>query len=196
MAKKVVYSKGEGGANDFVYVDLLPEIRRARQFNVNVIITLSYALVAAFVLIYMPYRAATVVFEEKNGLNNDLRHELLLTQEEFVGYEIDVDVIEFEDNIGLLSGIRVDFNNLLDDVELITDVYDGEISYIGYTAETETLVVTIQVTNNVAFNILNDNFRNLPWVLDSTKDEVTPITVDGTTIYQTSFMLEVNPDVE
>ena len=81
MAKKIIYSKGTGIKSDFVYVDLLPDVKRSREFNINVIIVITIAVVLSFVFIYIPYSRATVIFEESNGLNNDLNHELLLTQD-------------------------------------------------------------------------------------------------------------------
>ena len=86
MANRHVYMKGN---NDFVHVDLLPDVKRSRQFNVNVIVELTLAVVLSFVLIYIPYSRAIVDFEESNGINNNLKHELLLTQEEYDGYEIE-----------------------------------------------------------------------------------------------------------
>ena len=83
MAKRHVYSKDTHGYGDFVYVDLLPEVKRSRQFNANVIIALLYAIVLGFFLVYRPYSSAVFDLEAKYSENYDLKHELTLTQEEF-----------------------------------------------------------------------------------------------------------------
>ena len=44
MASKHIYAKSISGVSDFVYVDLLPDVKRSRQFNVNVIAILRYEL--------------------------------------------------------------------------------------------------------------------------------------------------------
>ncbi len=49
--KKNVYQMDASGYGDFIYVNLLPEVKRSRQFNVNVIITLLFTIVIGFVLI-------------------------------------------------------------------------------------------------------------------------------------------------
>ena len=77
MAKKHVYSKDTTGFGDFIYVDLLPDVKRSRQFNVNVIIALLYAVVVGFIFIYLPYSDAVFHYEELSGINYDLKHELL-----------------------------------------------------------------------------------------------------------------------
>ena len=53
MPKRHVYSKDTTGYGDFVYVDLLPEVRRARQFNMRVIVLLLITITVTFVLVYL-----------------------------------------------------------------------------------------------------------------------------------------------
>ena len=193
MSKKVVYSKHEHGIGDFVYVDLLPDVKRARQFNVNVIIGLLLAVSLTYVLIFLPYRAATETFETLNGDNNDLRHEMVLTQEEFVGYEIDLTVLQFEDDIEELQDLKVDFNNLLDDVELQVGS-DGDITFISYNAEINQLRVTVSMTNFYSFNTLDQKFLNLGWVVNSQYTE--PSKIGDDVQYSATYILEVNPNAE
>lgn len=198
MAKKVVYSKGFEGFSDFVYVDLLPDVKRPRQFNMNVILVLTFAVVLAFVLVYMPFRNTTDEFEDVNGLNSDLRHELLLTNEELHGYEIDQITILFEDNIGELALYKVDYNYLLDDLKILIELkninYTTELTRISYNSILNTFDITVESTSNDIYNYLNNGFLNLEWVSYSTYDQ--PVQVTGAVLWNSTFTIGVDNDAE
>ena len=198
MAKKIVYAKGYNGFSDFVYVDLLPDVKRSRQFNMNVIIMLTFTVVLAFVFIYMPFRAATEEFEELNGLNNDLKHELLLTNEELVGYEINLETITFEQQIDLLVVYRVDFNNLLDDLQILVDLkninYSTTLTEIYYNADTSSFRITVISTSNDIFNHLNNDFLNLNWVSISSYSQ--PEQLPDAVLWRSTFTIGVDRDAE
>jgi hypothetical protein len=197
MAKDFVYEKGVNSVGDFIYVDLLPQTRRGRQFNSNVILALLFALVLLFVLVFWPYRTLTTQFEGLNDLNNDLQNELNLTQEEFNGYNIDLELVEYEGRIQDLTNYRVDFNYLLDDVELqvTNDVIDGRITFISYSAEREVLEVTVVLTEKINFNILDSMFEGLDWVMHSTSPTDAQ-RIGDTVEWEKTFILEVNLDAE
>ena len=191
MAKKYVYIKGN---NNFVYVDLLPDVKRSRQFNINVIVELTLAVVASFAFIYIPYSRTTVVFEETNGINNNLKHELLLTQEEYVGYEIDLDALSFQSKIDLIKDYKTDFNNLKADLDIIVDLYDGTLTQITYNAETRTIQVSIQMTSMLMYDTLNSSILNIPWVESSTY--VSPRLLANAIMYESTFMIGVDENAE
>lgn len=198
MAKKLVYAKGFDGVSDFVHVDLLPEVKRSRQFNMNVIIALTLAVVLSFVLIYMPFRAATEEFEEINGLNNDLQHELLLTTEELYGYEINTDTIAFEDQIDFLVLQKVDFNNLLDDLKIIIALkninYSTTLTEISYDSNLEQFSIVVESTSNDIFNHINNDFLNLGWVSNSTYSQ--PVQLQDAVLWRSTFTIGVDSDAE
>jgi len=193
MAKHV-YAKSEHGIGEFVYVDLLPEVRRPRQFNVNVILSLFFAVLVVYILIFIPVNNKTIELESLRSWNNDLAHEYSLIDEEFVGYEIDLDVITFEEEIQNLIDLRVDFNNLLDDVELAVNDVSGSISFISYSAENSELRVTVQLTSFYAYNTLDQDFLNLDWVISS--DNTDPEKNGSEVLYSATFTLEVDPNVK
>jgi len=197
MAKDFVYEKGVNSVGDFIYVDLLPQTRRGREFNSNVILSLLFALVALFVLVFWPYRNLTTEFEELNDLNNDLQHELELTQEEFDGYQIDLSLVEYEHKINDLTGFRVDFNYYLDDVELqvTNSIIDGRITFISYSAERQELQVTVVLTEKINFDILDTMFEGLDWVVSSNAP-ANAQRIGATVEWEKTFILEVNLDVE
>ena len=194
MASRHVYTKSSNGLGDFIYVDLLPDVKRSRRFNVNVIASLFLFIVLSFIFVYMPYRAATERFEELNSLNNDLTHELDLTREEFVGYEIDLDTIAFEEEIETLETYKVDFNNFFDDVELVIDGKGGSIIYIDFSASTSTMLITVFHSSPFTFNILSNDLLELDWV-DQCSFSV-PIRTGDSVIYGSTFTLGVDRDAE
>jgi hypothetical protein len=193
LRKKHVYVKSDRLTSDFIYVDLLPEVRRARQFNVNVVITLLYAIVLAFFLIYSPYRDGTFTLEDTVRQNNDLQHELSLVQEEFDGYEIDLAAIQFEEDITMFQARRIDFNNLMDDVELIVDDHHGRIRNVQYDASTSMLSFEVLMVSQFGYNSINNDLLILPWVENSTFDVITK---SSDVEYLTTFEIEVNYDAK
>jgi len=194
MSKKHVYSKSEHGIGDFVYVDLLPEVRRPRQFNVNVILSLFFAVITLYLLVFIPVTSKTAQLEDLNSWNNDLQHNFELINEEFRGYEIDLDVVNFETNISELETMQVDFNNLLDDIELQVNSLSGDITYVSYSAENSTLRVTVEMSVYSAYPSLDQLFLNLDWVTDS--GEYTRVKNGDDTEYTATYTLEVDPSVE
>jgi hypothetical protein len=187
--KKQVYVKNSVGSGDFIYVDLLPEVKGARQFNVNVVISLLYAITLGFILIYLPYRDGTFELEEVTRRNYDLNHELVLTQEEFDGREIDPAAIDFERNISILQSYKPDFNNLMDYVELIVDDNNGRIREVTYDANTSTLTFEVLMVSQFGYNTINNELLLLDWVSSSTFDRVTKV---NDVEYLTVYTVEVN----
>ena len=194
MAKRHVYTKDASGFGDFVYVDLLPEVRRSRQFNMNVILALLFAVVLGFFAIYRPYSAAVFELEELNRLNYDYEHALLLTQEEFEGYQIDLDAIAFEEDIEEATKLRVNFNNLVDDIKLKVNLNNGRIRSIDYSAETSEIFVQVSIVSSFSFNTLNNQFLNLSWVSDSTY--TVPTRFSDEIEYTSTFVIGVDYNVE
>lgn len=194
MPKRHVYSKDASGFGEFIYVDLLPEVKRSRQFNMNVVVALLFAIVLAFFLIYRPYRDGTFELESVTSLNNDLKHELDLTREEFVGYEIDLDAIQFEDDIRDFELLRVDFNNLMDDVELIVDDNNGRLRNVNYDATTDTLTFEVALISQYSYSTINNQLRILSWVAASRYGSPTKLGDDVE--YVATFTIEVDYNVE
>ena len=194
MAKRHVYSKDATGFGEFIYVDLLPEVRRARQFNMNVVVSLLFAIVLAFFLIYRPYRDGTFELEEVTSLNNDLLHEKVLTQQEFDGYEIDLNAIQFESDIQGFNLLRVDFNNLMDDVELIVDDNNGRLRNVQYNATSDTLTFEVALISQYSYSTINNQLRILPWV--ETSKYSSPIKPGDDVEYVATFTVEVDYHVE
>ena len=170
MAKKHVYQKSSTGVSDFVYVDLLPQVRRARQFNINVIVAGTLAVVATYFFIFIPYRAQTELFEEKNGMLNDLNHRLTLKQEEQILHEIDMSVIRFEEEKNELVDLSVNFNKLILDVDEEITEHSGTIKEVFYSAETGFLQVKVTHIQELYDPTFQEALINIDWVLSVSRD--------------------------
>ena len=142
----------------------------------------------------MPFRTATNQFEALNSENNDLRHELELTREEFEGFNINLENIAFEEEINNLESHKVDFNNYLDDVELLVNLSDGRIISTVYTANNSQLEITVVISSSFAYSILNNNFLELPWVNVSSYSN--PSLAGDSVLYSSTFSLGVDIDAE
>lgn len=194
MPKKHVYAKDTTGFGDFVYVDLLPDVRRARQFNMRVIIALLITISFTFVLIYLPYSSATFELEDISSDNNDLQHELTLVNEEFTGNEIDLDAIAFQKDIDAISNLKTDYNDLYDYLFILVDLNDGRIKDAYFNMESAEIVITVSMVNNYRFNTLNNQILNLSWVVDSSYTD--PVQYGDDIEYKGTFTIEVNLDAE
>lgn len=194
MAKRHVYSKDVTGFGEFIYVDLLPDVKRARQFNLNVVGSLLYAIILAFFLIYMPYRDGTFKLEEVTSINNDRKHELVLTEEEFDGYEIDLAAIQFEEDIQNFNQIRIDFNNLMDDVELIVDDNNGRLRNVTYDATTDTLTFEVALVSSFGYSTINNQLLLKDWV--SSSEFGSWVKLGDDVEYVSEFTVEVDYNVE
>jgi hypothetical protein len=194
MSKKHVYTKDLTGFGDFVYVDLLPEVRRAKQFNMRIIIALLLSVSLTFVLIYIPYSSATFKLEDINSDNNDLQHELALTQEEFEGYEINVEAIQFDKDITSIAATKTNFNDLYDYLEIFVDLNDGRIKDVYFDLSSGEIVFTVSMVNYSRYSILNNQILNLSWV---SKSSFTDPNIFGDDIEYTGvYTIEVNLDAE
>lgn len=194
MPKKHVYTKDLTGFGDFVYVDLLPEVRRARQFNMRIIIALLVSVALTFVLVYLPYSSGTFELEDVNSDNNDLQHELMLTQEEFDGYEIDEDAIQFREDIDAIIKTKTDFNNLYDFLEIYVDLNDGRIDDVYFDLGSQEIVFTVSMVNPYRYDILNTQMLNLSWV--SSSSYTGPNQYGDDIEYVGVYTIEVNLDAE
>jgi hypothetical protein len=162
MAKRHVYSKDITGFGEFIYIDLLPNVRRSRSFNVNVVSALLLAIVLAFFLIYQPYRDGTFQLESEIQRNYDLLHELELTEEEFDGYEIDLSAIDFEQDIENIEQLQIDFNTWMLDIEQL--VPTNGVRSVDYNAVTQTIIIEIAVINEFRIDSINTDILKLDWV--------------------------------
>mgnify|MGYP000326900221 CR=1 FL=1 len=68
--------------------------------------------------------------------------------------------------------VKVNFNNLVDDVELIVDDNGGRIRSVSYSAMSDTLVVRISIISQFSYNSINNELLNLNHYVTNRLDEI------------------------
>ncbi|MFK5884073.1 MAG: hypothetical protein QM489_07040, partial [Candidatus Izemoplasma sp.] len=171
MADRKVYAKSSAMRSDFVYVDLLPNLKRTRQFNVNVLFTVLFAVLLTYFLIYLPYRNVSDDLSELNGINNDLNYELILVNEEIRGYDINVETLDFQANLYDAENLTVDVNKYISEVnDKIAAIPAGaeSVSFV-YNLDENVLIVKVKIKDDYdSFFTLDDSFQDLSWLIFST----------------------------
>lgn len=194
MAKRHVYQKAMHGYSDFVYVDLLPQVKRARQFNVNVIVALLFMIVLTYILIFVPYTNYIVEYEELKAENQDLTHQLKLTNEEYAGYEIENDVIIFEDHINQISSLKVDLKDVMLDIEQDISNNDSDWVTFYYSADQQIINVIVQTSDYVNYSLIKSDLLSRGWV-EYANYEQYKLLGDGHT-YESTYTIGVDTSVK
>lgn len=196
MAERKVYLKSAALRSDFVYVDLLPDLKRTRQFNVNVLFTLLFAVLLTYFIIYLPYRNVSDELSELNGLNNDLNYALILANEERRGYEINTDIIAFQTDLYIAENLQVDINKYIKEVDDEVTALGGDSRSFIYDLDENELVVIVGFSDYyTTFQTLNDNLiDNLDWIVSSPVPD--PIQTGIVGYYKATYRLGVDYNAE
>lgn len=197
MAERKVYLKSAALRSDFVYVDLLPDLKRTRQFNVNVLFTVLFAVLLTYFVIYLPYRKVSDELSVLNGINNDLNYALILANEERRGYEIDLDTLAFQNDLLVAENLTVNVNDYINDVNNQVEELGGDSISFSYDLDENVLLVTVGFYNEYAsFVDLNDYFLSdeITWIIDS--PDVDPEQTGIVGYYKATYSLGVDYNAE
>lgn len=200
MADRKVYSKSSTSRSDFVYVNLLPDVKRARQFNVNILLIVFFTVLLTGVIVFIPYRNRTEQLSSLNGDNSDLSYALILANEELRGYEINLNTIHFYNRLTEVENLTVDVNSYISEVQdkidtiLESPLVNGEVASFNYDLENNTLEVVVRFSSISTFTTLNNRFNDLDWVIRSTNTE--PIQSGVLVLYESTYSLEVDYNAE
>jgi len=200
MADRKVYSKSSTSRSDFVYVNLLPDVKRARQFNVNILLIVFFTVLLTGIIVFIPYRNRTEELSTLNGNNSDLGYALILANEELRGYEINLNTINFFNRLTEVSNLTVDVNSYISEVQaeintiLQSPLVNGEVTSFNYDLENNTLEVVVRFSSISTFTTLNNRFNDLDWVITSTNTE--PVQSGVLVLYESTYSLEVDYNAE
>ena len=200
MADRKVYSKSSTSRSDFVYVNLLPDVKRARQFNVNILLIVFFTVLLTGIIVFIPYRNRTEELSTLNGNNSDLGYALILANEELRGYEINLNTINFYNRLTEVSNLTVDVNSYISEVQaeintiLQSPLVNGEVTSFNYDLENNTLEVVVRFSSISTFTTLNNRFNDLDWVITSTNTE--PVQSGVLVLYESTYSLEVDYNAE
>jgi len=150
----------------FIYVDLLPDVRRPRQFNVNVILIVLIAVFLTWLLIYWPLSGRQNQLDAALDANNDLT-----TQREFLDQQINTYRID-RDRIDLLENIELAIDHQINVLEYHDALYnavtsvesEGRIEIINYNVSTNVITMRVHLQRSLSYDNVNIAFLDLPFV--------------------------------
>ena len=107
-------SKRDGA--DFIEIDLLPNVRRPRVFNANVLLVVLLIVVLSFLLIYLPFASRQSVLNENLEEYNDFNYRLELVNQEISGYGIEAERLRY---LGVIADIEDLNGDFFDQIEVL-----------------------------------------------------------------------------
>ena len=193
MANRKYQSKYTQESNEFIHVDLLPNVRRPRQFNVNVLYVVLIAVILSWLIIYLPLSSRQERLNEALTLNNNLQNQLLLVNEELIGYNIQQHRIEFANAIENAEALQIGFAEYLVLFEEDVTGYGGSIVFVRYDAVGGRFIVEVILNTLDDFQELAWDFEEYTFVTDATF--TSPLLTPGGR-RRAEFILEVDFDAE
>ncbi len=180
--------------NEFITVDLLPDVRRPRQFNVNIILIVLVAVFFAWLLIYWPLSARQNDLDAALELNNDLANVEEMLEEQVSEYRIDPNVLTFADQIERIDALYTDYENLDKGIQsaILAIEPSAEFMYYSYDAVTQRYTIRMSLSHFLMFDDVLIGLYELDYVLDATNNE--PTSPTDTSRYEARFIIEVDID--
>ena len=195
MANRKYRSKYTNESNEFIHVDLLPNVRRPRQFNVNVLFVVLFAVIFGWLIIYIPLANRQETLNEVTELNWDLQTERELRTQQLVGYGINPERIDFAQRIDEADNLNIDFHVYSLELTEVIARYNGQIQLVRYDALRTEFFITVRMNNVFDFESLNWDFEELGFVVSSSHTNPLPVDLQTYTSNYT-IKIEVNDDVE
>jgi len=188
------YMGKETGEHEFIYVDLLPNVKRPRQFNVNILYIVLIAVAASWFLVYMPLANRQETLDRVLEQNNDMVNQLLLLNEEVTGYRIEQNRIDFSNQLDRVELMQTNYLDVYQPVRNIISNYNGQITQLRYDAVTEELQVVVILNTEFVFQNLNLELLEQDFVTYSS--HTTPTQQAGTVRYRATYTIGVDINVE
>lgn len=163
------YEGKDSEQSEFVYVDLLPNIRRPRQFNVNIILIVLFAVFFTWLLIYWPLNNRQSEYDEALETLNDLETQKTFIDEQIETYRIDRTRINILDSIEDAQTHQIHVMHHIDDIEIEINRLDenATIEAIRFDLSENKIFLRIPLQRSVDYAGLNRRFNDLPFVNES-----------------------------
>ena len=188
------YMGKERGEHEFIYVDLLPNVKRPRQFNVNILYIVLIAVAASWFLVYMPLSSRQETLDRVLEQNNDMTNQLLLLEEEVQGYRIEQSRIDFSNQIDRVGAMQTSYLDVFLPVQDIISNYNGQITQLRYDAVTEELQVVVILNTEFIFQNLNLELLEQDFIRSSS--HTTPTQQAGTVRFRATYTIGVDINAE
>ncbi len=188
------YQGKEREGSEFIYVDLLPEMRRPRQFNVNILLIVLIAVILSWLVIYMPLSGRQERLDEVLEERNDLRNERAMIDGIISTYRLDADRITFMENIERAKALQSTYTQYKEDMEnaVLEIDHNADIIDFRYDHANNEVVFRVTMGRRIHFPNLEMEIYELLYVASINYPE--PTSPEGSTRYTTTITVEVDPD--
>lgn len=191
MGSRKYAGKDTRPTNEFIHIDLLPDVKRPRNLNINLLLIVLIAVVASWLIIYLPLTSRQTALDAALERSGDAQYELLLVNEQLVGLNIENERIAFYERLERAQALQTDFDALHDAVAAEIE-RRGVIHYFLYDAVAGELYIQVSATSITSFDIIDFDLIELPMVIRS---QYTVTHHEGTRVHA-EFVVEVDLDVE
>ncbi len=155
MPSRKYQGKNREGS-DFIHVDLLPEMKRPRQFNVNIIFIVLIAVSLSWLLIYLPLNDRQSDLDSAYESQNDLQSRVELTDDIIATYRLDPERIDFMNDIESIRALQGGYGDYEDGVSaaVLSADSSGRLLDFNYNAVTGEIEATVSLTRSLYFSDL------------------------------------------
>lgn len=166
MANRKFQGRSVSGTNDFIHIDLLPNVKRPRQFNVNILLLVLIAVFASWLVIYLPLTTRQERLDDALEDRSDLQYQLLLVNEERVGYNIEGERLVFAEALSSAESLQID---LLDYHNQIANQINsnGMIVFMHFDHNTNVFSYDVIASSNTDFVTIDFELVELPFITSS-----------------------------
>ncbi|MFW5838919.1 MAG: hypothetical protein ACOC1L_07315 [Bacillota bacterium] len=189
MANRKYQGRSVSGTNDFIHIDLLPNVKRPRQFNVNILLLVLIAVFASWLIIYLPLTTRQDRLDNALEERSDLQYQLILVNEERVGYNIEQERIAYANYVTVVEDLQIDFMEYHDAIKDAIGS-QGTIVSVYYSAIENRFLFDIEAINESTFTTIDFAIVDLPFV-QSTNYSISYVQGSGSNLLA-SYEIEVD----
>ncbi len=187
----------ERDSSDFIHVDLLPEVKRPRQFNVNIVFIVLATVVLTWLIIYIPLSSRQETLDSVLERNNELTYERDSLRGIISENRIEEERVELAESIEEIAALQQDYDFYIDDFENAIVFIDssGLLTTFRYNAVTNEIVFGVVYRINVdgynPFRNLEFELLSIPYVEEVSRTPSSQV-APGSTRYFSRFTVEVS----
>ncbi len=186
--------KSQINTHEFIYVDLLPDVKRPRQFNANILFVVLFGVALSWFIVYMPLNARQEELNRVSEIRHDLQHQRALIAEEISGYRIDEARFDFYNQLRLIESLEGDFQLQYQPLRTSIEQRDGQLISLNYDHFASTFRIQVSLANVFMFENLMFDLLELDFVERVSYDNPQP--VSGSIRHRATYTIEVNRDAQ
>ncbi len=194
MANRKYMGKSQINTHEFIYVDLLPDVKRPRQFNANILFVVLFGVALSWFIVYMPLNGRQEELNRVSEIRHDLQHQRVLMAEEIAGYSIDEDRFEFYNQLRLIESLEGDYQMQYQPLKTRIEQQGGQVISLNYDHFSSAFRIQVSLANVFMFENLMFDLLELDFVESIRFDNPQP--VSGSIRHRATYTIEVNRDAQ